>query len=69
MKQSLQLGGTLFGNPFLGCYFALWQVAFVDAEGQGDRDTKYDTMLFASVILTSKVWDAGDVVVGVFPRG
>lgn len=29
-------------------------VGFVDAEGQGDRDTKYDTMLFAPVILVSK---------------
>ncbi len=27
----------------------------MDAEGQGDRDTKYDTMLFAPVILISKV--------------
>ena len=29
-------------------------VVFVDAEGQGDRNTKYDTMVFAPVIAVSK---------------
>lgn len=38
-------------------------VGFVDAEGQGDRDTKYDSKLVSPVLLMSKVvlfnWKAG----------
>jgi hypothetical protein len=53
---------ALNGCPRLQCIHRI-TVGFVDAEGQGDRDMAYDTVLVSPVLLTSKVvvfnWKGG----------
>jgi hypothetical protein len=53
---------ALNGCPRLQCLHRI-TVGFVDAEGQGDRDMAYDTVLVSPVLLTSKVvvfnWKGG----------